>query len=48
MRQASFWLAVAGVSIVAQPLFRLVADSKVGAAVPGVRDLYHYSSAKNG
>lgn len=48
MKQAAFWVAVAGLAIVAQPLFNLVADSKVGAAVPGLRDLNSYATRRNG
>jgi hypothetical protein len=47
-KQPAFWLAVAGVSIIAQPLFNLVADSKVGAIVPGLRDLNSFSTRRNG
>jgi hypothetical protein len=48
MKQATFWVAVAGVSLLAQPLFNLVSDSKVGAAIPGLRDLNHYTTRRNG
>jgi hypothetical protein len=34
--------------VLSQPLFRLVADSKVGAAFPALRDLNAYSTHKNG
>jgi hypothetical protein len=47
-RQPAFWLAVAGVAVLAQPLFNLVADSKLGAAVPGLRDLNNYATRRNG
>lgn len=47
-KQPAFWLAVAGVSVIAQPLFRLVADSKLGDVIPGLRDLSNYSNARNG
>jgi hypothetical protein len=47
-KQPAFWLAVAGVSIIAQPLFNLAADSKLGARIPGFRDLNHYTTRRNG
>jgi hypothetical protein len=47
-RQPALWLAVAGVAVLAQPVFRLVADSKVGDALPALRDLNYYSTRKNG
>jgi hypothetical protein len=47
-KQPAFWAAVAGVAIIAQPLFNLVADSKVGALVPGLRDLNSYATRRNG
>jgi hypothetical protein len=47
-RQPAFWLAVAGVAIIAQPLFNLVADSTVGAKVPGLRELNSYTTRRNG
>jgi hypothetical protein len=48
MRQPAFWLAVAGVSLITQPLLHLVADSSLGARVPGLRDLDSYISRRNG
>jgi len=48
MKQAAFWAGVAGVAIIAQPLFNLVSDSKIGAIVPGLRDLNHYTTRRNG
>lgn len=48
MKQAAFWVAVAGVAIIAQPLFNLAADSKAGALVPGLRDLNSYTTRRNG
>ena len=48
MKQATFWVAVAGVAVLAQPLFNLVSDSRVGALVPGLRDLNHYTTRRNG
>jgi len=47
-KQPAFWLAVAGVSIIAQPLFGLVADSKLGNLVPGLRDLHAFTVRSNG
>lgn len=47
-KQPAFWLAVAGVSIIAQPLFNLAADSKLGALIPGFRELNSYTTRKNG
>lgn len=47
-KQPAFWLAVAGVAIIAQPLFNLVADSKAGDVVPGLRTLNAYTTRKNG
>jgi ABC-type branched-subunit amino acid transport system permease subunit len=47
-RQPAFWLAVAGVAVLSQPLFNLVADSKLGAAFPALRDLNSYSTRRNG
>jgi hypothetical protein len=48
MRQPAFWLAVAGVAVLAQPLFNLAADSKVGALIPGFRELNSYTTRRNG
>lgn len=47
-RQPAFWLAVAGTAVIAQPLFNLLADSKLGEVVPGLRTLNAYSTRKNG
>jgi hypothetical protein len=47
-RQPALWLAVAGVAVLAQPLFNLVADSKIGDLIPAVRDLNSYSTRRNG
>jgi hypothetical protein len=47
-RQPAFWVAVAGVAVIAQPVFNLVADSKVGDLVPGLRTLNAYATRKNG
>jgi hypothetical protein len=48
MRQPAFWLAVAGVAVIAQPLFNLAADSKFGAAIPGFRELNDFTTRRNG
>jgi hypothetical protein len=47
-KQPAFWLAVAGVAVIAQPLFNLVADSKLGDVVPGLRDLNSFTTRRNG
>jgi hypothetical protein len=46
-KQAGFWLAVAGVSIIAQPLLNLAAD-RVGDKLPGLRTLNDYTTRRNG
>lgn len=46
-KQASFWLAVAGVSLMAPVVLNLVAD-KAGDKVPGLRDLNSYTTRRNG
>jgi hypothetical protein len=48
MRQATFWAAVVGLAVIAQPLSNLLADSKVGELVPGLRDLNAYATRRNG
>lgn len=48
MRRLGFWLAVAGVSLVAQPVMNIIADSKAGDAVPGLRTLNAYTTRQNG
>jgi fucose permease len=48
-RQVGFWLAVAGVGGVLAPVvLNLVADSKAGDAVPGLRTLNAYATRRNG
>ncbi len=46
-RQPAFWLAVAGVSIIAQPVFGLLVD-KVGPQVPALRTLHDFTIRRNG
>jgi hypothetical protein len=46
-KRASFWLAVAGVSVVTQPLINLAAD-RLGDKVPGLRTLNDYTTRRNG
>ena len=47
-RQVGFWLAVAGVSLIAPTVLNIVADSKAGDAVPGLRTLNAYNTRRNG
>lgn len=47
-KQPAFWLAIVGVSILSQPLFNLVADSKAGDVFPALRTLNYASTRKNG
>jgi hypothetical protein len=47
-RQPALWLAVAGVAVLAQPVFRLVADSPLGDVFPAFRDLNFYATRRNG
>lgn len=47
MQRLSFWLAVAGVSILAQPAFNILAD-KIGPKVPAVAILNDYTTRRNG
>lgn len=47
-REPALWLAVAGIAVLAQPVFNLVADSKVGDLFPALRDLNSYSTRRNG
>jgi hypothetical protein len=47
-KKASFWLAVAGVSLLAPVGFNLIADSKAGDAVPAFRTLNAYVTRRNG
>jgi L-ascorbate metabolism protein UlaG (beta-lactamase superfamily) len=49
VKQAAFWLAVAGTALVADPVFSLVADSQVVAKyAPGLKTLNDYRTKKNG
>lgn len=47
MKQATFWLAVGGVSLIAPVIFNLAAD-RLGAVVPGLADLNSYVTRRNG
>jgi hypothetical protein len=47
-RQVGFWLAVAGVAVIAPVVVNLAADSKIGDAVPGLRTLNAYTTRRNG
>jgi hypothetical protein len=47
-RQLAFWLAVAGTALVADPLMTLVADSKAGDVVPGLRTLNDFRTKAKG
>lgn len=47
-QRAAFWLAVAGVAVITQPVINLAADSKLGELVPGLRTLNAYSTRQNG
>lgn len=47
-KQPAFWLAVAGVAIIAQPLANVLADSKFGDLFPGFRTLNYAATRKNG
>lgn len=46
-RQVGFWLAVAGVSLMAPVVMNLAAD-RLGDKVPGVRVLNDYTTRRNG
>lgn len=46
-KRISFWLAVAGVSVVTQPLINLTAD-RLGDKVPGLKTLNDYTTRRNG
>lgn len=46
-RQLTFWLAVGGVSILADVVMNLAAD-RLGDAVPAVRTLNDYRTRRNG
>lgn len=39
MKKAGFWLVVALVSVIAQPVFRTIAAGPAGELVPGLRKL---------
>lgn len=47
-KQASFWLAVAGVSLMAPVVMNLVADGPVGQKLPAVRTFNDYTTRRNG
>jgi hypothetical protein len=47
-KQLAFWLAVAGTALVADPVLTLVADSKAGDVIPGLRTLNDYRTKRNG
>ncbi len=47
MKQASFWLAVGGVSLISPVVFNLAAD-RLGHLVPGLADLNAYVTRRNG
>lgn len=46
-RQAGFWLAVAGVSLLAPVCMNLAAD-RLGDKVPGLKVLNDYTTRRNG
>jgi hypothetical protein len=46
-RQVGFWLAVAGVSLIAPVCMNLAAD-RLGDKVPGIRVLNNYTTRANG
>lgn len=46
-KQAGFWFAVAGISLLAPVGMNLAAD-KLGDAVPGLRTLNDYMTRRNG
>jgi hypothetical protein len=47
-RQVGFWLAVAGVAALTPTAINLLADSKAGDAIPGLRTLNSYNTRRNG
>jgi len=47
-QRPAFWLAVAGVAVIAQPAVNLAADSKLGDWLPGLRTLNAYTTRRNG
>jgi hypothetical protein len=46
-KQAGFWLAVAGVSLISPIVLNLASD-RLGDAVPGLRTLTGYTYRQNG
>jgi hypothetical protein len=46
-KQPAFWLAVAGVSLIAPVVFNLAAD-RLGSTVPGLATLNDYVTRRNG
>jgi hypothetical protein len=46
-KQLGFWLAVAGVSVITQPVINLAAD-RLGDKVPGLKTLNDYTTRRNG
>lgn len=46
-KQAGFWLAVGGVSLLAPVVFNLAAD-RFGNVVPGLATLNDYTTRRNG
>ena len=46
-RPLTFWLAVAGVSLLAPVVMNLLAD-RAGDAVPGLKTLNDYTTRRNG
>jgi hypothetical protein len=49
VKQAAFWAAVAGLALVVDPVFSLVADSQVAQRyAPGLKTLNDYRTKKNG
>jgi hypothetical protein len=49
VKQAAFWLAVAGTALVADPVFSLIADSQLAQRyAPGLTTLNAFRTKKNG
>lgn len=49
MRQLAFWAGVAGIALVADPAFTLLADSAVVQKyAPGLKTLNDYRTKRNG
>lgn len=46
-RQLTFWLAVAGVSLISPVVFNIAAD-RLGNQLPGLRTLNDYVTRRNG